>query len=138
MTSETSTSTEAVHRCLSCGRRITSAESVAAGRGSGCRAKIRKAARTADLSAWTERQLEQARELIEDGALVPAEEDGVFLAVSTDGTEVHRCAVGVLPVPDRPEGRPVLPRRRGDDRDRREHPDIPRCPAACAGRLTPD
>lgn len=87
---EISTDTEMVHRCLSCGRRIRSAESIAAGRGKGCRAKIRAAAKLADLAAWTERQLEQARELIEDGALIPAEEDGAFLAVSTDGTEIYR------------------------------------------------
>ncbi|MCW2934867.1 MAG: hypothetical protein JWM19_5829 [Actinomycetia bacterium] len=37
------------------------------------------------------RQAEQARELIADGGLVPAGRDGVFLAVSTDGSEVYRC-----------------------------------------------
>ena len=88
----TKTGTETEHRCLSCGRRITSAESIAVGRGSGCRAKIRRAQREADLSAWTSRQVEQARELIEDGGLVPSGREGVFFAVSTDGSEVYRCA----------------------------------------------
>jgi hypothetical protein len=62
------------------------------GYGPRCAAKIRAAAKAADLSAWTPRQVEQARELIEDGGLVPAGRDGVFLAVSTDGTEVYRVA----------------------------------------------
>jgi hypothetical protein len=90
MTSETSASAEVVHRCLrpGCGRKLTSPESIARGMGPTCARKMRRAVESADLSAWTSRQLEQARELIEDGALVPAEEDGVFLAVSTDGTAV--------------------------------------------------
>jgi hypothetical protein len=95
----TTTGTETEHRCLSCGRPIRSAESIAAGRGSGCRAKIRKAAKSADLSAWTPRQVEQARELIEDGGLVPSGREGVFFAVSTDGAEVYRCAAGFCECP---------------------------------------
>jgi Family of unknown function (DUF6011) len=108
MTGETSATAE-VHRCLSCGRRITSAESVAAGRGSGCRAKIRKAARAADLSAWTEAQIEDARQVIEDGAIVPAARADVFWVVSSDGSEVHlthrdgcNCAAGLKTRQPRP------------------------------------
>jgi hypothetical protein len=47
--------------------------SIAAGRGGGCRAKIRKAAKAADLSAWTPGQLEDARLAIADTAVVPAD-----------------------------------------------------------------
>lgn len=90
MSNATETAPE-VHRCLSCDRPIRSAESIAAGRGSGCRAKLRRAAKTADLSQWTPKQAEQARELIEDGGLVPAGQEDEFLAVSTDGSEVYRC-----------------------------------------------
>jgi len=96
------TSTETTpetHRCLSCGRRITSAESVAAGRGSGCRAKIRKAAKAADLSAWTGQQVEQARELIEDGGVVPTVRADVFRTVSSDGTEIHLTHPGACNCP---------------------------------------
>jgi hypothetical protein len=94
MASETSANAETVHRCLrpGCGRKLTSSESIARGYGPRCAAKIRAAGKAADLSAWTPRQVEQARELIEDGGLVPAGRDSVFLAVSTDGTEVYRCA----------------------------------------------
>jgi hypothetical protein len=85
---EITASTEA--RCLGCGRKISSKESLAVMRGSGCRAKLRKAARTADLSAWTPAQVEKARELIEDGGIVRAgERPDVFRAVSEDGEELH-------------------------------------------------
>jgi hypothetical protein len=97
----TDTSTEAVHRCLrpGCGRKLTSPESIARGYGKHCAAKIRAAGKSADLSAWTQRQVQQARELIEEGGLVPAGPDGVFLAVSTDGSEVYRCAAGFCECP---------------------------------------
>lgn len=90
MATEISTDTaEAVHRCLSCGRPISSAESVAAGRGKGWRAKIRRAQREADLSTWTEQQIDDARELITDGGIVPAGRADVFWTVSSDGSEIH-------------------------------------------------
>lgn len=82
-TSETS-------RCLGCRRPIRSAESLAAGYGAGCRAKIRKATKQADLSAWTESQIEEAQLAIEDGAVVPSSREGVFHVVSSDGSEVYR------------------------------------------------
>jgi hypothetical protein len=105
----TTTGTETVHRCLGCGRRITSAESIAAGRGSGCRAKVRRAARTADLSAWTEAQVTEARQAIEDGAVVPTNREGVYHVVGVDGSEVHlvhpagcNCTSGLKNRPPRP------------------------------------
>jgi Family of unknown function (DUF6011) len=76
-------------RCLRCGRRLFSAASRAAGYGSGCRAKIRAARKRADLAAWTARQLEQARELIEDAGIVPTARPAVFRTVSTDGSAVY-------------------------------------------------
>jgi hypothetical protein len=76
-------------RCLGCRRPIRSAESIATGYGAGCRAKIRKAAKQADLSAWTASQIEDAREVIADGGVVPSTREGVFHVVSADGTEVH-------------------------------------------------
>ncbi len=96
-------------RCLDCRRPIRSAESLATGRGAGCRAKIRKAAKQADLSAWTPQQIEDAEQAIEDGAVVPSTRPDVFHVVSTDGTEVHRtaphgcnCTNGLLTRPSRP------------------------------------
>ena len=79
-------------RCLGCRHVIRSAEALTTGYGAGCRAKIRKAARTADLSQWTLAQVAEAREAIEDGAVVPSTRPGVFHVVSSDGTEVHKTA----------------------------------------------
>lgn len=75
-----------------CGRTLRSAEAVARGYGSRCWAKVRKAARTADLSAWTPSQVEEAEQAIEDGAVVPSNRGGVFHVVSSDGSEVHLVA----------------------------------------------
>lgn len=96
-------------RCLGCRRPIRSAEALATGYGAGCRAKMRKAAKTADLSAWTPSQIEEAKQAIEDGAVVPSNRDGVFHVVSADGSEVHltaehgcNCANGLRTLPPRP------------------------------------
>lgn len=88
MTNVTDTAPE-VHRCLRCRRPIRSAEALATGYGSGCRAKVRRAAKSADLTAWTERQLDDARELIDDGGVVPTTKPGVFRTVSTRGDAVY-------------------------------------------------
>ena len=126
--SETTTETR---KCLGgCGRTLRSAEAVARGYGSGCWRKIRKAAKTADLSAWTPSQVEEARQAIEDGAVVPSTRPGVFHVVSSDGSEVYRthrdgcsCQNGMQTRPPRPcwhrcavaivtaAPRPVLPAR---------------------------
>lgn len=88
----TETATEA--RCLrpGCNRKLTDPKSVATGYGPRCAAKIRAAAKAADLSAWTASQIEDARQAIEDGAVVPSSREGVFHVVSSDGEEVHRTA----------------------------------------------
>ena len=106
---DSSETTTEPHRCLGCGRKITSPESIAVMRGSGCRAKIRRAAKAADLSQWTESQIEDARQAIEDGAVVPTGRPGVFNVVSSDGTEVHlthsdgcNCPNGLRTRPPRP------------------------------------
>lgn len=85
----TSTDTTQTRECLGCGRTLRSAAAVARGYGSGCWAKVRKAERAADLSAWAPRQIEQAAELIEDGGVVPTAKPGVFRTVSSDGTAVY-------------------------------------------------
>jgi hypothetical protein len=77
--------------CLGCGRKLTSAKSIAAGRGRVCAAKVRRAAQTVDTTDYKAHQIQSARELIEDGAIVPLR-SVVFIAVSTDGTETYRTA----------------------------------------------
>jgi hypothetical protein len=82
---------EGHEKCLSCGHRLFCAVSKARGYGWGCWARIRKAARRAmeSLTVFTARQVDQARELIEDAAIIPAAIRGLFHCVSSDGTEVY-------------------------------------------------
>jgi ribosomal protein L37E len=75
--------------CLRCGRRLTSAKSCAAGYGPTCAAKVRRSA--VDLADYKPHQVQSARELIEDGAIIPLR-SVVFIAVSTDGTETYKSA----------------------------------------------
>ena len=73
--------------CLRCGRtlRVPSPD----GYGPKCRAHIRNA--PVDLTDYKPHQITSARELIEDGAIIPLR-SVVFIAVSTDGTETYKTA----------------------------------------------
>lgn len=74
--------------CLRCGRALTSAKSIAAGYGRGCARKIR--ANTETLGAqFTDRQIEDAVELVEDGGVIPTDSPLTFLTVSGDGEETY-------------------------------------------------
>jgi hypothetical protein len=81
--------------CQSCGRRLTSAASIARGRGPKCSAKVRRAARLVvdliDAAGYKPHQLVSAVELIEDAAIVPLPVAGAYVAVSTDGHEFYEC-----------------------------------------------
>ena len=79
-------------RCTRCNRRITAKASVVRGYGKGCAAKIKAAEKLADLAAFTASQLDAARELITDLAIIPLRARRVWLAVSSDGTRVYRTA----------------------------------------------
>lgn len=76
-------------RCLHCHRVLRSPKSCALGYGPTCARKIRRAA--VDLADYQAHQIASARELIEDGGIIPLR-SVVFLVVSTDGTEIHRTA----------------------------------------------
>lgn len=82
--------TATVH-CLRCGRTLRSAQSIAAGMGRTCRAKVRHAAEVVDLTAFRDAKTARtkATELIEQGGIVPAGRLGLFLAVSSDGTNTY-------------------------------------------------
>jgi hypothetical protein len=71
-------------RCHGCGRKLTSAASIAAGRGPVCRAKVRKAAETTDLTAFKDWQVDKARELIEQQAIIPSSRPALYIAVGSD------------------------------------------------------
>lgn len=72
--------------CHRCGRRLTSAASVARGYGRTCRAKVREAANVVDLTEYKAFQVAKAAELIEQGGIVPTGRRDLYLAVSSDGT----------------------------------------------------
>ncbi|MFI9079146.1 DUF6011 domain-containing protein [Streptomyces sioyaensis] len=76
-------------RCLHCHRPLRNARSIANGYGPTCAAKIRRA--PVDTTDYQPHQITSARELIEDGAIIPLR-SVVFVAVSTDGTETYRTA----------------------------------------------
>ena len=75
--------------CLRCGRTLTSTKSRATGYGPKCAAKVRHSA--IDTTDYKAHQIASARELIEDGAIIPLR-SVIFIAVSTDGTETYKTA----------------------------------------------
>ena len=99
------TSTAEHEHCLApgCGRRLYCAKSRARGYGWGCWRRIRAAAKAealaAKLAAFTARQIEQAVELIEDAAVIPAAVIGWFHVVSTDGSEIYEATASTCPCP---------------------------------------
>jgi len=78
--------------CLSCGRELRSAKSIAVGRGRTCQTKVRRAARVAELADYKPQQVAQARELIEDGAIIPTSRPTLWTAVSSDGDTTYLVA----------------------------------------------
>jgi hypothetical protein len=84
------TSTTTTH-CLRCGRALKAAKSIEDGMGRTCKAKVRAAAQTVDLSAFKDAKAAAAKaeQLIEDGAIVPTQHAGQYVATSTDGTTVY-------------------------------------------------
>lgn len=72
--------------CTRCGRRLTSAKSIAAGYGSRCAAKVSAASKVVDTSPWKPAQVDSARELIEDAAIVVVSaRRSIFRSVATKG-----------------------------------------------------
>jgi ribosomal protein S14 len=72
-------------RCLRCGRKLRVSQTY----GPVCRARIRAAAAAEAVKGFAAAQVEKARELIEDGGLVPTSRPGVFRAVSSDGERTY-------------------------------------------------
>lgn len=75
--------------CLRCGRTLRATQSVADGMGRTCKAKVRQAAQTVDLTAFKPYQQAEAAELIEQGGMVPTSRAALYLAVSSDGVTVY-------------------------------------------------
>ena len=88
--------------CLRCGRILTSADSITAGYGPTCRAKIRAAEKTADLTEFSPRQVDDARELIREGGVLPLRQGRsslIVIAVSSDGATLHRTTTHACSCP---------------------------------------
>jgi hypothetical protein len=83
------TTTQPASRCLRCGRTLRAPGSVAAGFGRTCKARIRAAALTEAAEGFTAVQVDKARELIEQQAIIPSSRPGLFAAVSSEGTTVY-------------------------------------------------
>lgn len=75
--------------CLRCRRVLRSAKSQALGYGPTCARHIRNA--PVDTTDYKTHQITSARELIEDGAIIPLR-SVIFITVSTDGTETYKTA----------------------------------------------
>lgn len=76
-------------KCLRCGRKLTSARSIANGYGPTCAARITRATKVVGLAEYKAAQTAKAIELIEMGGIVrtsPAH----YVAVSSDGTTSYQ------------------------------------------------
>jgi hypothetical protein len=72
--------------CARCGRRLKSARSIARGYGTTCAARISAATRVIDVTAWQPTQVDSARELIEDAAIVAVNtRRSIFRSVASRG-----------------------------------------------------
>lgn len=85
------TATQTTAKCQGCGRVLRAAKSIAIGRGRRCAAKVREAAKAAQL-AFKPAQVAKAEELIADGGIVAIRGRRAFRAVSTDGTRTYLTA----------------------------------------------
>lgn len=81
--------TEQPTRCGRCHRVLRAETSKRDGYGRGCKARIRAAAIAAAVKGFAQRQIDAARELIEDRALVATNRAGVFRVVSSDGERTY-------------------------------------------------
>lgn len=85
------TTTQTTAKCIRCGRTLRSEKSIADGMGRTCKAKVRHIADVIDLTAFRDARGVRAKaaELIEQGGIVPASRTGLYLAVSSDGTNTY-------------------------------------------------
>ncbi|MGH3192663.1 MAG: hypothetical protein ACRDPY_40195 [Streptosporangiaceae bacterium] len=75
--------------CIRCGRRLVCTISRKRGYGWGCWAKVVKARKLAALVNFTMKQVEDARQMLDDAAVIPTALATVFRTVSSDGLRVY-------------------------------------------------
>ena len=78
--------------CLRCGRVLRSADSVRTGYGPTCKRKVRAAAQAQVIAAHKPATVAKARELIEQGAIVPLRGRRVFTVVASNGIDTYKTA----------------------------------------------
>lgn len=87
------TTTQKPHtaKCLRCGRTLTSSKSIADQMGRTCKAKVKAAANVIDLTEFKDQRAAKAKaiELIEQAGIVRASRPGLYLAVSSDGSNTY-------------------------------------------------
>jgi hypothetical protein len=94
-------------KCLGhgCGRTIRAKLSIARGYGPTCFARIRKAAEKIALVDFKAEQVTKAREVIEQGGVVPTSRRNVFQLASSKGDAVYLTAVQACNCPAGLKGR---------------------------------
>jgi len=93
--------------CLRCGRKLTSARSIALGYGPTCTAHIRKATNAPAVTAHKPTAIAKATELIEQGGILPLRGRRVFAVVSSDGGRTYRTAAQGCTCPAGIKGRHI-------------------------------
>lgn len=91
-------------RCQSCGRKLTSAASIARGRGPVCARKARQQA-AAEAAGFKPAAIDKARQLIADKAIVPVRGRRVFAVVSSNGVDRYLAAPQACTCPAGLKGR---------------------------------
>lgn len=77
--------------CGRCYRPLQSERARRAGYGRGCLTLVRKAQREALTAGFSADQVNKANELIDDAAIIRIR-PGIYMAVSSDGSRIYRCA----------------------------------------------
>lgn len=91
--------------CLRCGRKLTSAKSVATGYGPTCTRRVKAAAKAQVIAAHKPTTVAKAQELIEQGAIVPLRGHRIFTVISSDGTATYKTAAQACTCPAGIKGR---------------------------------
>jgi hypothetical protein len=78
--------------CLRCGRKLTSAKSVATGYGPTCTRKVKAAAKAEIVATYKPHLVAKAEELIEQGGLIPLRGGHVFQVVASNGIDTYKAA----------------------------------------------
>ncbi|MEZ0076345.1 hypothetical protein [Planotetraspora sp. GP83] len=88
-----------VIKCLSCGRPLRAEQSRRDRRGRRCKARVMAAAKNAPCDDYNATQLDNAREALEEGAILPTSRPNLWTAVSSDGSTTYLVALQACTCP---------------------------------------